>query len=135
MSGIRSWVAVLFFVRSFKAVSGFRSRLLWKSIFEPQDVAGGLPLVGARIMHANAVDQEQLFQLCQMFVQRRDRHLGIMGQTGLRRKTPEIGIVPIAQKPEHDFCGWFEPALLDGPDGCFVAHGAPPFGKAAAAVT
>ena len=55
MSGIRSWAAILFLVRSFKAVSGFRSWLLWKSVLEPQDVACGLPLVGARIMDADAV--------------------------------------------------------------------------------
>ena len=69
MSGIRSWAATMFFVRSRKAVSGFRSWLLWKSFFEPQDVAGGLTLAGARIMDANAVDQAQFLQLGEMVVQ------------------------------------------------------------------
>jgi hypothetical protein len=59
MSGIRSWVVVLFLVRSFKPVSGFRSWPLWKSILEPQDVACGLALVGAGIMDTDAVDQAQ----------------------------------------------------------------------------
>jgi hypothetical protein len=31
--------------------------------------------------------------------------------------------VPVAEKPEHDLGGRFQPALLDGPDSRFVAHG------------
>ena len=122
MSGIRSWVAVLFLVRSFKAVSGFRSWLLWKSILEPQDVACGLPLVGAGIMDADAVDQAQFLQLGEMFIQRRDRHFRIVGQPGLRREAAEIRVVPVAKEPPHDLGGGFQPALLDGPNGCTVAH-------------
>ena len=63
MSGIRSWVAVWFLVRSVKPVSGFRSWLLWKAILEPQDVACGLALVGAGIMDSDAVDQAQFAAL------------------------------------------------------------------------
>lgn len=70
MSGFRSWVLDLFFVRSRQAVSGFRNWRLWKAVFEPQDVACGLAFMGARIMGADAVDQPQLFQLGEMFVQR-----------------------------------------------------------------
>ena len=69
MSGIRSWLNRLFLVRSRIAVSGFRSWLLWKSFFEPQDVACGQALVGARIMNAYPVDQAQLLQLGEMVVQ------------------------------------------------------------------
>ena len=124
MSGIRSWVAVLFIVRSAKAVSGFRSWLLWKSVLEPQDVAGGLTLVGARIMDADAVDQAQLLKLGEVFVQRRDRHFGIVCEACLRWKAAEIRVVSVAEEPEHDLGGGFQPALLDGPDSCLVAHGA-----------
>ena len=68
MSGFRSWVAILFLVRSVKAVSGFRSWLLWKSILESQDVACGLPLVGAWIMDADPVDQAQFLEPGEVFV-------------------------------------------------------------------
>ena len=53
---------MLFFLRSAKAVSGFRSWLLWKSVLEPQDVAGGLTLVGAGIMDPDTMDQAQFLQ-------------------------------------------------------------------------
>ena len=69
MSGFRSWAAALFLVRSRKAVSDFRSWLLWESLFEPQDVACGLTLVGARIMGADPVDQPQFLQFGEMVVQ------------------------------------------------------------------
>ena len=70
MSGIRSWLAALFPIRSRKPVSGFRSWLLWKSILEPQDVACGLSLVCAGIMNADTVDQAQLLELGEVVVQR-----------------------------------------------------------------
>jgi hypothetical protein len=52
-------------------------------------------------MGADPMDQTQLFQLGEMFVQRRDRHFRIVGQPCLRRKAAEIRIVPVAQKPEY----------------------------------
>ena len=135
MSGIRSWVGLVFLVRSHKAVSGFRSWLWWKYILEPQDVACREALVGLGILRTNTVDEAQFLQLGKMLVQRRDRHFRIVGEPGLRREAAEVGVVPVAEEPKHDLGGGFEPALLDGPDGCFVAHGAPPFGNAAAAMT
>ena len=92
MSGIRSWLNRLFLVRSRIAVSGFRSWLLWKAILEPQDVAGGLTLAGARIMDANPVDQAQLFKPGEVFVQRRDRHFRIVRQPRLGREAAESGL-------------------------------------------
>ena len=70
MSGIRSWVGVLFFLRSCNSISGFRSWLWWKPILEPQDVARCFALVGARIIAANPVDQAQLLQPGEVVVQR-----------------------------------------------------------------
>ena len=124
MSGIRSWVAPVFFLRSRKAVSGFRSWLWWESILKPQDVACRQPLVSVGILRANPVDQAQLLQLGKVIVQCRNRHFRIVGQPGLRRKTAEVRIVPVAQKPQNDLGGRLQPALLDGPDGCLVANGA-----------
>ena len=96
----------LFAFRSANPISGFRTWLLWKALFEPQDVAGGLPLVGAGIMGANTVDQAQLFQFGQMRVQGRDRHFAIVRQPRLRRKAAEVGVVPVAEKPQHDLWWW-----------------------------
>ena len=124
MSGIRSWVAALFLVCSCISISGFRTWLLWKAVLEPQDVAGGLALVGARIMTAHPVDQAQFFELCQMLIQRRDRHFRIIRQPRLCRETAKIRVVTIAEKPQHDLGGRFQPALLNGPYSCLVAHGA-----------
>lgn len=124
MSGIWSWLAAVFFVRSRKPVSGFRSWLLWKSILEPQDVACGLPLVGAGIMDADPVDQAQFLEPSEVFVQGGDRHFRVVGQPRLRREAAEIRVVPVAEEPEHDLGGGFQPALLDGPDGGFMAQGA-----------
>jgi hypothetical protein len=92
MSGIRSWVAVLFFVRSFKAVSGFRSWLLWKTILEPQDVAGGLALVGAGIMAAARGGSGAVPRAGEVFVQRRDRHFRIVRQPACVGKQPKSGL-------------------------------------------
>ena len=86
MSGFRSWIVAVFFVRSAKTVSGFRSSLLWKPILEPQDVAGGLALVGARIVGADAVDQPQFLELREVVVQRRDRHFCIVCQPRLCKR-------------------------------------------------
>ncbi len=124
MSGIRSWIVVLFLVRSRKAVCGFRSWLLWKAVLEPQDVAGRLALVSAGIVDANAVDQPQFLQLRKMIVQRLDRHFRVLGQPRLGREAAEVGVVPVAEKPQHDLGGRLQPALLDRPDGCLVAHDA-----------
>ncbi len=124
MSGIRSWVTTMFLVRSCSTVSGFRSWLWWKSILETQDVACGEALVGVGILRPNAVDQAQLLQPSEVFVQGRNRHFRIVRQPRLRREAAEVGVVPVAQEPEHDLGGRFQPALLDGPDSCLVAHGA-----------
>ena len=124
MSGIRRWVATLFFLRSRNSVSGFRSLLWWKAVLKPQDVACRQALVGVGILRANPVDQAQLLQLGKVIVQCRDRHFRIVRQPRLRRETAEVRIVPVAQEPQHDLGCRFQPALLDSPDGCFVAHGA-----------
>ena len=124
MSGIRSWLDLVFLVRSRKAVSGFRSWLWWKAILEPQDVACGEALVGVGILRPDPVDQAQFLQLGEMIVQGRDRHFDVIRQPRLRRKAAEVRVVPVAQKPQHDLGGRLQPALLDGPDGCLVAHGA-----------
>ena len=55
MSGIRSRVGALFPLRSGGSIYSFRSWLLWKAIFKPQDIACRLTLVGAWIMTAHAV--------------------------------------------------------------------------------
>jgi hypothetical protein len=52
-------------------------------------------------MDPDAVDQAQRFQLGEVFVQRRDRHFGIIGKPGLSREAAEIRVVPVAQKPEY----------------------------------
>ena len=105
MSGIRRWIAALFLVRSRNAVSGFRSWLLWKAILKPQDVACRQTLAGVGILRTNPVDQAQFLQLGEVFVQRRDRHFGIVGQPRLRREAAEVRVVPVAQEPEHDLGG------------------------------
>ena len=122
-SGIRSWVVPLFFLRSQKAVSGFRSWLWWKAILKPQDVARGETLVSVRILRPNSVDQAQFLQSCQMFVQGRNRHFRIVRQPRLRREAAEVGVVPVAQKPQYDLGGRLKPTLLDCPDRCLMAHG------------
>lgn len=124
MSEFRSWVAVLFALRSGNPISGFRNWLLWKAILEPQDVASGLALVGARIMAAHAVDQAQLLEPGEVVVQCRDRHFRVVRQPRLCRETAEIRVMPVAQKPQHDLGGGLQPALLDGPVCGVVAHGA-----------
>jgi len=68
MFGFRRWVAAKFFLRSRKAVSGFRSWLWWEAVLKPQDVACGLALVGAGILLANPVDQAQFLQFGEVFV-------------------------------------------------------------------
>src|SRR3989338_7157068 len=102
MSGIRSWVTVLFLVRSRKAVSCFRRWLLWKSILEPQDVACGLPLVGGGIMDADRVDQAQFREPGEVFVQGGDRHFRIVGKPRLRREAAEIRVVTVAEKRSEE---------------------------------
>ena len=114
----------MFWLRSGFAISAFRRWLLWKSVLEPQDVAGGLSLVGAGIMGADAVDQAQCLEPGEMVVQRRDRHFRILGQPGLCRKAAEIRIVAVTKMPEHDLGRGLQPALLDGPVGGVMAHGA-----------
>ena len=93
---------------------------------EPQDVARRKTAVAVRIVGADAVDQAGFLQLGEVLVQGGDRHFRILGQPRLRRKTAEIRVVPVAEKPEHDLGGRLQPALLDGPVGGGVAHGRSP---------
>ena len=102
MSEIRSWVAAVFLVRSRKPVSGFRSWLWWVSILKPQDVACSQTLVGEGILCPSPMDQAQFLQPGEMVVQCGDRHFRIVGQPRLRRKAAEVGVVPVAEEPEHD---------------------------------
>lgn len=120
MSGFRSWIVVLFTFRAVEAVSGFRSWLLREAVLEPQDIAGGLTTMSAGVMAADAPDEPCAFKQGEMLVQRRDRHLRVLGQPGLCRETAEIRVVPVAKEPEHDLGGGFQPALLDSPDSRLV---------------
>ncbi len=52
-----------------------------------------------------------------MFVQRRDRHLRVLGQPGLGREAAEVRVMSIAEEPQNDLGGRLQPALLDGPIG------------------
>ena len=67
-------------------------------------------------------DQPRRFQLFEMGVERRARDFNIGRQLVLRRKAPEIRVVAIAKMPEHQLGRWHQPALLDRPVGCLVAH-------------
>ena len=48
------------------------------------------------------------------------RHAGRCQQ----RETAIVGIEPVTEMPEHDLGRWFQPALLNGPVGGGMAHGA-----------
>lgn len=95
---------------------------------------GGLPLVSAGIMGADAVDQPQRLEPGEMVVQRRDRYFHIIGQPDLGREAAKIRVVAVAKMPEHNLGGGFQPALPDGPVGCVMAYGAIPSGGAAMCV-
>src|SRR5579871_5550611 len=58
-------------------------------------------------------------------VQRRARDLAIVGERLLARETAMVGMIAIAEVPEHDFCGRLETALLDRPIGGGMAHDLP----------
>ena len=88
-----------------------------KSGFESEDVPRRLAAVGVRILSADAVDQAQVLQRGEVFVQGGDRHFRVLSQPGLGRKAGEVRVVPVAQKPQHDLGGRPQPALLDGPVG------------------
>ena len=99
--------------------------IMWcKAFLEPQDVAGQHLALGDRIETRHLPQKPGRLEQVQMRVKSGAADLAIVCQTVLRGKAAEIRIVPVAQKPKHDLGGRLQPALLDGPDGRFVAHGA-----------
>ena len=76
------------------------------------------------IDHANAPDQPAGFEIIEVAVQRGAADLAIIGQLHLRGETAVVRVEPVTQVPEHDLGGGLEPALLDGPVGGGMAHGA-----------
>ena len=106
-------------------MSEFRRRVrirIVEPVLEPQNVAGRLLAFCHRIDAGAATDQTGQFQLAEMVVQGRAADLAIGCQPRLGREATEIGVVTVAEMPEHDLGGRLQPALQDRPVGRKMAH-------------
>ena len=91
---------------------------------EPQDVAGGQLALGHGIEPRHPPQQAHGLELAKVIVQRRPADLAVMRQPVLRGEAAVVRVEPVAEVPEHDLGRGLQPALLDGPVGGLVAHGA-----------
>ncbi len=108
-------------------VSDFRTRHHshgCEARLEPQDVAGRQLALGHGIEPRHPPQQAHCLQLAEVIVQRGPADLTVMRQPVLRGKAAVVGVEPVAEVPEHDLGRGLQPALLDGPVGGLVAHGA-----------
>ena len=108
-------------------VSDFRTRHhshRCEARLEPQDIAGGQLALGHGVEPRHTPQQAHGLELAKVIVQCGPADLAVMRQPVLRRKAAVIRVEPVAQMPEHDLGRRLQPALLDGPVGGLVAHGA-----------
>ncbi len=106
-------------------MSEFRRRVgfgVVEPVLEAENVAGRLLAFRYRIDACAAPDQTGQFQFPQMVVKRGSADLAIRRQPRLRRKAAEIGIVAVAEVPEHDLGRRLQPPLQDGPVRREMAH-------------
>ena len=106
-------------------MSEFRRRVgfwLIEAVLEAENVTGRLLAFGDRIDAGAASDQTGDLQLAEMVVQGGSADLAIRRQPCLGRKAAEIGVVTVAEMPEHDLGRGFQASLQDGPVGCEMAH-------------
>ena len=98
---------------------------LWgKFLLEAEEVPGR-PLAFRVFGEAPfAADQPGLFQLVEVGVQAGAGDFGIGRQLVLRRETPVIRVMPVAEMPEDELGRRRQPALLDRPVGGSMAHSA-----------
>ena len=97
----------------------------WGEFLLEAEEVPGRPLALRVIVEAPfTAEQPGLFQLVEVGVQAGAGDFGIGRQLVLRRKTPEIRVVPIAKMPEDKLGRGHQPALLDCPVGGLVAHSA-----------
>jgi len=92
---------------------------------EAQEIARRSLLAGLGVDDPHALDQATRFKFIEMPVQRGTPDFTIMGKPVLGGETAKVRIEPITKMPKHDFGRGFQPALLDGPVGGGMAHGAP----------
>ena len=108
-------------------MSGFRTWLgiMWcAGVLKPQDVARRHLSLGDRIDARHPAQQLCVLQPVEVVVQGGPADFTIRRQPSLGGKTPEIRVEAVAKVPENDLRCGFQPALFDGPEGGFVAHGA-----------
>jgi len=101
-----------------------RTRRSPEIVLKSQNVAGRFAPVRAFGMAPVPADQPGGFQLFEVDIQRRAGDFGIGRQLVLRRETPEIRVVPVAEIQEHQLGHGAKSALPDRPVGGLVAHSA-----------
>ena len=106
------------------SMSRIWTRLGPEIVLEAENVTGGFLFAGHLVDPSLPQDQPRSFQFFEVSVQLRAGDFGIGRQLVLRRETPEIRVVPIAEIPEHQLGHGAQPALLDCPVGGLVAHSA-----------
>jgi hypothetical protein len=90
---------------------------------ELQDISSAGKLAVAGDLLPN--NQARPFQFLNVSTDRTLRHFAVISQGFLGRKTAIIGVVSVSQIQQHHLRRGLQPALLESPVGCYMAHTMP----------